>query len=112
MSKKDLVGASTIPIVLSILLEREHYGYELIRKVHEISNGNLEWSEAMLYPVLHRLQKDGYLSSRWIVLENGRRRKYYGITDLGRTLLNEKKEDWTSMVTLFINLWNLKIEPQ
>lgn len=111
MRKQDLIAASTIPIVLSILERGEHYGYELIKKADAISDGKLEWSDAMLYPVLHRLQRDGYLSSRWVTLENGRKRKYYKITSLGVALLNEKKTDWIAMVRLFINLWNLKVDP-
>ncbi len=110
MRKQDLIAASTIPIVLSILEGGEHYGYELIKKADSISDGKLEWSDAMLYPVLHRLQRDGYLSSRWVKLENGRKRKYYKITTLGTELLNEKKTDWIAMVRLFVNLWNLKID--
>lgn len=110
MSKKDIIAASTIPVILSILQEREHYGYELIKKVYDLSAGSLEWSEAMLYPVLHRLQRDGYLNSRWITLDNGRRRKYYKITDLGKELLHSKKEDWISILSLFAKLWDLKID--
>ena len=112
MPKKDIIAATTIPIVLSVLQEREYYGYELIKKVHVLSSGQLEWSEAMLYPVLHRLQRDGHLSSRWIVLENGRKRKYYGITPSGQALLHEKKTDWTAMISLFNHLWNLRPDTQ
>ena len=59
MISKALVAASTKPMILSILLERENYGYQIIQKVKTVSGGRLEWSDGMLYPVLHRLEKDG-----------------------------------------------------
>lgn len=111
MLKKEIIGASTIPIVLTILLGGEQYGYELIRRVRSMSDGKLEWTEAMLYPVLHRLQRDGFLNARWVTLDNGRRRKYYSITSDGKALLAEKQEDWVTIVNLFIQMWNIQIKP-
>lgn len=108
MARKELVGASTVPIILTILLERENYGYELIKKVNEFSGGKLEWSDAMLYPVLHRMQKDNLIQARWAVLENGRKRKYYTITTIGRAELEERKEDWVMMLNMLSKMWNLK----
>ena len=87
MPGKELIGASTIPIILTILLQGENYGYELIKKVKEFSQGKLEWSDAMLYPVLHRMQKEGLITARWEILENGRKRKYYKITPTGLGVL-------------------------
>ncbi len=107
MPGKELVGATTIPILLTILLEGENYGYELIKKVREYSGGKLEWSDAMLYPVLHRLQKDNLIQARWAELENGRKRKYYQITSLGRAELEERKEDWVMVLNMLSKMWNL-----
>lgn len=107
MPAKDLVGASTVPIILTLLLQGENYGYELIKKVREFSGGKLEWSDAMLYPVLHRMQKDQMIESRWVILENGRKRKYYKITSTGRSVLEERKEDWLMMLQMFSKMWNL-----
>jgi PadR family transcriptional regulator, regulatory protein PadR len=108
MARKELVGASTIPIILTILLEGENYGYELIKKVNDYSAGKLEWSDAMLYPVLHRMQKDNLIQSRWEVLENGRKRKYYKLTNTGRLELEERKEDWVMMLNMLSKMWNLQ----
>jgi PadR family transcriptional regulator, regulatory protein PadR len=108
MARKELVGASTIPIILTILLDGENYGYELIKKVNDYSAGKLEWSDAMLYPVLHRMQKDNLIQSRWEVLENGRKRKYYRLTNAGRLELEERKEDWVMMLNMLSKMWNLK----
>lgn len=109
MLGKELVGASTIPLILTILLEGENYGYQLIKKVRESSDGKLQWSDAMLYPVLARMQKDRLIKSRWEVLENGRKRKYYKITAAGLKVLQEKKEDWAVVLQMFSRMWDLNL---
>lgn len=108
MLSKEMVGASTVPIILSILLQGENYGYEIIRKVKDLSGGTLEWSEPMLYPVLHRLERNNHIKAQWRILENGRKRKYYSITTSGRELLSEKQSEWTEMIGVMIRMWNLK----
>ena len=108
MFSKELVAASNIPIILSILTQGEEYGYQIIKKVKEYSGGALQWSEPMLYPVLHRLERDGFIVSRWHVLDNGRKRKYYAITPEGRALLTDKQGEWIEMIQLFTKIWNLK----
>ena len=112
MISKEMTGASTIPIILSILLEGEDYGYEIIKKVKQYSGGKLEWSEPMLYPVLHRLERNRQIKSRWRIVDNSRKRKYYSITPEGRTLLETKKSEWTDMITMLSKMWNLKPDMQ
>jgi len=58
MLSKELVGASTVPLVLSVLTEGETYGYALIERVKELSAGQIQWTEGMLYPVLHWMEKE------------------------------------------------------
>ena len=58
---KDLVAASAAPLVLSILSEGESYGYAILKRVGELSGGELEWTDGMLYPVLHRLERNGHV---------------------------------------------------
>lgn len=94
MISKALMAASTKPIILSILREGEDYGYSIIQKVKTASNGFLEWSDGMLYPVLQRLEKEGHISSRWIISDGGRHRKYYQITDKGRGELAAEMAQW------------------
>lgn len=108
MVSKELIAASTKPIILSILLSGEDYGYQIIQRVKKISGGALEWSDGMLYPVLHRLEKDGFVSSRWIRSEEGRYRKYYGLTDLGREELEAEKRQWMSVHSALAVLWKPK----
>ena len=56
---KDLVAASATPLVLAILAEGESYGYAILKRVRELSDGELEWTDGMLYPLLHRLTASG-----------------------------------------------------
>jgi len=105
MISKALVGASTKPIILSILLRGESYGYQIIHKVKDLSGGDLEWSFGMLYPVLHRLEEDGLIRSQWKISENGKMRKYYLINDAGRADLESEKRQWSSVQAALGKLW-------
>jgi len=105
MISKALIAASTKPMILSILLNGENYGYQIIQSVKRISGGQLEWSDGMLYPVLHRLEKDGFIRSQWTISEEGRRRKYYSITDLGHKELEADIAQWTSVHDALSKLW-------
>ncbi len=109
MSSKELTGASTIPIILSVLSKGENYGYAIIKQVAEFSGGKLAWSEPMLYPVLHRMEKQGLIKAEWRILDNGRKRKYYSITEEGRLALADKKEEWVDMIRVMTQLWDLKL---
>ncbi|MEJ2185548.1 MAG: PadR family transcriptional regulator [Gemmatimonadota bacterium] len=93
---KDLVAASSTPIVLAILAEGDSYGYAIIKRVQELSGGRMEWTDGMLYPVLHRLERLGYVEARWEVA-GGRRRKYYRITARGRAQLAEERRQWQAV---------------
>ena len=91
---KDLVAASATPLVLAILAEGDSYGYAIIRRVGELSDGELRWTDGMLYPVLHRLERFGYVEARWATVETGRRRRYYRITEGGRAHLATQRRQW------------------
>ena len=80
---KDLVAASATPIVLGVLASGEDYGYSILRRIKDASGGSLDWSEGMLYPLLHRLERQGLIEAHWGTSETGRRRKYYAITSAG-----------------------------
>lgn len=102
---KDLVAASSTPIVLAILSEGDSYGYAIIKRVQELSGGELEWTDGMLYPVLHRLERLGYIKARWEKAESGRQRKYYRITALGRGQLAEERRQWQAVDETLRGLW-------
>ncbi len=91
---KDLVAASATPLVLAILAEEDSYGYAIIKRVTELSGGQLKWTDGMLYPVLHRLERQGLVAARWSASESGRRRKYYRITKNGRAQFAAQREQW------------------
>ena len=91
---KDLVAASATPLVLAILSEGESYGYAIIKRVDELSGGALQWTDGMLYPVLHRLERNGFVKAHWGRSESGRRRKYYRLTDLGSEELSNQRRQW------------------
>jgi PadR family transcriptional regulator PadR len=102
---KDLVAASSTPIVLAILAEGDSYGYAILKRVRELSGGRLEWTDGMLYPVLHRLERLVYVKARWGVADSGRRRKYYRITPSGRTQLAEEQKQWQAVDSTLRGIW-------
>ena len=105
MVSKALIAASTKPMILSILLNGENYGYQIIQSVKRISGGTLEWSDGMLYPVLHRLEKDGFIRSQWKMSDGGRLRKYYTITETGKEELEKERKQWMSVNEALTKLW-------
>ena len=110
MQSKELVAASTTPMILSILSRGETYGYAIIREVREVSNSQIEWSDGMLYPVLRRLEAQGLVKSRWRVAEEtGKRRRYYQINSKGRKSLAEQQSQWQFTNRILNKLW--KEEP-
>ncbi|MCX5768343.1 MAG: helix-turn-helix transcriptional regulator [Gemmatimonadetes bacterium] len=108
---KDLVAASSTPIVLSILAESDSYGYAILLRVRELSGGRMAWTDGMLYPVLHRLERLGYVTARWESSENGRRRKYYRITVEGRAQLAEEHRQWQAVNATLQGMWSLRFTP-
>ena len=102
---KDLVAASSTPIVLAILAEGDSYGYAILQRVRELSGGRMEWTDGMLYPVLHRLERLGHVEARWEVAESGRRRKYYRITPQGRAQLTEERRQWQTVDATLRGIW-------
>src|SRR3954452_12550638 len=104
---KDLIAASSTPIVLAILAEEASYGYAILQRVRELSKGRMEWTDGMLYPVLHRLERLGHIKARWEVAESGRRRKYYRITPSGRAQLAEERRQWQTVDATLRGIWQM-----
>lgn len=103
--EKDLVAASAAPLVLSILAEGETYGYAMIKRVEALSGGEVAWTDAMLYPLLHRLERLGHVQADWRVADGGRKRKYYAITDSGRVVLAERRKQWEVVSGALDRIW-------
>lgn len=102
---KDLVAASATPLVLAILADGETYGYAILQRVAGASRGELEWTDGMLYPLLHRLERHGYVTSQWHVPTGGRRRKYYWLTKSGRDALADRKRQWVTVARALGEVW-------
>ncbi len=102
---KDLVAASATPLVLAIVAEGETYGYALLKRVRDVSGGELEWTDGMLYPLLHRLERLGLVTTEWRSPPEGRRRKYYAITADGRAALAEHKRQWAAVTRALGGVW-------
>jgi PadR family transcriptional regulator len=102
---KELVAASSRPLVLSILTGGESYGYEILQQVIGLSGGRVEWSDGMLYPVLHRLEREGLITSRWETAESGRRRKYYRLTSHGKKQLAQDRSSWLAVHGTLKQAW-------
>jgi PadR family transcriptional regulator PadR len=85
----------TIELVLLTLLgERERYGYEIVAAIEERSGGRLEVRDGTLYPVLYRLEASGFVVPRWETPERGVPRKYYRITDEGKEEARRLRAEW------------------
>ena len=102
---RELMAASTIPLVLAILHRENCYGYALIKQVKELSGDRIQWSDGMLYPVLRRLEKQGHISSYWQKADSGRKRRYYRLEDAGRQELDHWRTQWTLVGDVLGRLW-------
>lgn len=102
---KDLVAASSTPLVLAILAEGESYGYAILKRVRALSGGELEWTDGMLYPLLHRLRRLGYVTTEWRISPEGRRRQYYVMTDDGRAALADQRRQWATITRALDDVW-------
>jgi PadR family transcriptional regulator PadR len=101
---KDLIAASSKPLILSLLAKGESYGYEIIKNIQELSNNEIQWKDGMLYPVLNKLCKSGLVENEWKVID-GRKRKYYRITKNGLKALENEKQQWCIVNTALNSIW-------
>ena len=90
---RELLKGSTNLLVLSVLKNENMYGYQMIKRIKEESENVFEFQEGTLYPILHKLEEKGLISSYWDET-SGKKRKYYAITEEGKKHLESKKEEW------------------
>ena len=105
MLPKTLIAASSTPIMLSILARGETYGYQIIQRLHDLSDGKMRWTAGTLYPVLHRLETKGLIASSWRQSKAGRKRKYYRLTAQGRDALTVERRQWLDVHSVLVKLW-------
>lgn len=108
MLSKDLVAASAKPLILSILLYKESYGYEIIQTVKKLSGGSMEWTDGMLYPILHRLEAQELIEATWKTSDEGRKRKYYRIKNEGKKALASEQKHWNLVNSTLNRIWEDK----
>lgn len=111
MATKALVAATTKSLILSILSYGTNYGYQIIKEVERLSEGELSWTDAMLYPVLSRMEKEQLIRSQWVKTESGRKRKYYEITEEGKMRLEKERQQWLNVNRVFVKLWGMSDTP-
>lgn len=108
MITKELVAASAEPLILSLLAKGESYGYAIIQEIKKLSDNQIEWTDGMLYPVLHRMEDKDLIESRWAESETGRKRKYYSLKQNGRKVLQKQREQWLTVHGTLTKLWEEK----
>ncbi|WMI80644.1 PadR family transcriptional regulator [Anaerotignum sp. MB30-C6] len=91
---KGLIGGSTVLMLLSLLQEKDYYGYEIIKEIEQRSNRIFQFKEGTVYPVLHRMESQGLVKSYKDKAETGKERKYYKITTKGKTQLAKEQKQW------------------
>jgi PadR family transcriptional regulator PadR len=91
--KTDALNGQLEPLILATIAEEPAHGYAIVRRLEQRSGGAFELAEGTVYPALHRLEREGLLSSSWS-LEGPRRRRVYRLTRAGRSTLGERRREW------------------
>lgn len=95
---RELLKGAADTLVLSTFAEGEKYGYQVVKELERRSEGFFRLKEGTLYPILHRLERQGLLSARWERMPNGSERRYYALTPRGRRALTDKLQEWNTFV--------------
>jgi PadR family transcriptional regulator, regulatory protein PadR len=103
--KRELVAVSAEPLILSLLSAGESCGYTLIDKIRARSLAASTWPDGMFYPVFHRMQRNGWIRSRWVLGHRDLRRKHYSLTAAGRNALSEESAHQLPMVATCTAFW-------
>ena len=92
--EKSLLSGSTPMLILSLLKNADMYGYEMVSELAKRSDNTFQLKEGTLYPLLHTLEKNGWVRSYVKEASSGRERKYYTLTDAGREQLQRREQEW------------------
>ena len=93
--RKELVGSTTATLILSVLNTGSAHGYEIVRRINELSDGIFEWQEGTIYPALHKLEAKELIRGEWVESSSGKMRRVYAITDDGRRALISDAKEWS-----------------
>jgi PadR family transcriptional regulator PadR len=105
--KNELIKGGVDSLLLCVIVQQPIYGYQIIKELERRSQGYFKFKEGTLYPALHRLERAGLIRGEWQTLPNGRRRRYYQITEKGLSTLAARRGQWLD----FLKAMNLIIEP-
>lgn len=105
MIPRPLLAASFEPLALALLSRGETYGYEIIQRIQELSDGRITWTANRLYPLLHDLENRGLVTATWRQAGPGPGRKYYRLTPRGEQALARTRQAWLDVSTLLDSLW-------
>ena len=108
LNASDILGGYTDTIILAQLADGDSYGYVISKNVQEITGGELQLKEATLYTTFRRLESAGVIESYWGNEQAGARRRYYHLTDAGRRLYEENREDWRKYRAMISNLFGME----
>lgn len=97
-ARRELARGTVELAVLSLLVDRPRYGWDLISTMNETTGGSPEVKEGTLYPILHRLEDAGYVATSWEAEGRGQPRKYYRITTDGKARLEVLRAEWHRLV--------------
>ena len=97
MPKMDLLQGTLDMLVLQTLSREPMHGFDIARWIRETTNDALQLEEGTLYPALYRMERKGWIASRWRQTENNRKARYYGLTAAGRKQLEAESEGWLNM---------------
>lgn len=107
---RDLLRGSLDLMILSVLAEEPKYGYLIQKKLKDSSDDQVTLSAGTMYPLLHRLEDDGLIKSRWDST-SGRKRKYYQLTVKGRRRLESQAIEWSRYASCISNLLAAVVPP-
>ncbi len=108
LNSSDILRGYTDTIILAQLAKADSYGYVISRIVQEITHGELQLKEATLYTTFRRLENAGLVESYWGNENSGARRRYYHLTDAGRKLYEENREDWRKYRAIISELFGME----
>jgi PadR family transcriptional regulator PadR len=91
-------------LILSVLSSGPHHGYQLALELEERSHGTFRFQHGTLYPILHRLEKDGLISGDWLDEGSKRKRKSYRLTAAGSRRLHDQRDAWRAFVDRFFHV--------
>lgn len=107
----DLRKGSTQVLVLSLLAEEPMYGYQIAKELERRSEGYFDFKEGTLYPLLHRMEKEGLVKGEWQVVEKGPSRKYYTLTPEGKRVLEKSAAEWATFSQRLLKILGQEREP-